>query len=94
MFVCNLSDGQLAHLWSARHLRSALLSFLLRRVSIFCLGFLDTVVMNPPSGIRRKGADIDSLSAALYIAPEAVYSLHKTSTRDVSGFFDVSRHKQ
>uniref|UniRef100_B9N7D0 Uncharacterized protein n=1 Tax=Populus trichocarpa TaxID=3694 RepID=B9N7D0_POPTR len=57
-------------------------------------GFVDTVVMNPPFGIRRKGADIDFLSAALKIAPEAVYSLHKTSTRDVSGFFDVSRSKQ
>ncbi|KAL9399433.1 hypothetical protein Peur_008394 [Populus x canadensis] len=57
-------------------------SGVLDRVSIFCLGFVDTVAMNPPFGIRRKGADVDFLSAALKIAREAVYSLHKTSTRE------------
>ncbi|KAL9362520.1 hypothetical protein Peur_045305 [Populus x canadensis] len=77
---------------NAEDLFSFFLSFLM--VSIFSLGFVDTVVMNPPFGIRRKVADIDFLSAALKIASEAVYSLQKTSTRDVSGFFDVSRNKQ
>ncbi|XVF49144.1 hypothetical protein PTKIN_Ptkin03bG0244800 [Pterospermum kingtungense] len=43
---------------------------------------VDTVVMNPPFGTRKKGADIDFLSVALKVASEAVYSLHKTSTRD------------
>ncbi|KAL5572628.1 hypothetical protein UlMin_022225 [Ulmus minor] len=43
---------------------------------------VDTVVMNPPFGTRKKGADMDFLSAALKIASQAVYSLHKTSTRD------------
>ncbi|CAK7337442.1 unnamed protein product [Dovyalis caffra] len=43
---------------------------------------VDTVVMNPPFGTRRKGADMDFLSAALKIAFQAVYSLHKTSTRE------------
>lgn len=47
---------------------------------------VDTVVMNPPFGTRRNGADMDFLSAALKIASRAVYSLHKTSTREVSGF--------
>ncbi|XP_048442317.1 rRNA N6-adenosine-methyltransferase METTL5-like isoform X2 [Pyrus x bretschneideri] len=45
---------------------------------------VDTVVMNPPFGTRKKGADMDFLSVALKIATQAVYSLHKTSTRDVS----------
>ncbi|ONH98049.1 hypothetical protein PRUPE_7G225500 [Prunus persica] len=43
---------------------------------------VDTVVMNPPFGTRKKGADMDFLSVALKIASQAVYSLHKTSTRD------------
>ncbi|PON62273.1 Protein-(glutamine-N5) methyltransferase, release factor-specific [Parasponia andersonii] len=42
----------------------------------------DTVVMNPPFGTRKKGADMDFLFNALKVASEAVYSLHKTSTRD------------
>ncbi|CAN1169970.1 rRNA N6-adenosine-methyltransferase METTL5 [Linum perenne] len=43
---------------------------------------VDTVVMNPPFGTRKKGADMDFLRVALKIASHAVYSLHKTSTRD------------
>ncbi|KDP33707.1 hypothetical protein JCGZ_07278 [Jatropha curcas] len=42
----------------------------------------DTVVMNPPFGTRKKGADMDFLFVALKVASQAVYSLHKTSTRD------------
>ncbi|KAJ6295903.1 hypothetical protein OIU78_023850 [Salix suchowensis] len=38
--------------------------------------------MNPPFGTRSKGADMDFLSVALKIASRAVYSLHKTSTRE------------
>lgn len=43
---------------------------------------VDTVVMNPPFGTRKKGADMDFLRVALKMASQAVYSLHKTSTRD------------
>ncbi|TXG61417.1 hypothetical protein EZV62_012780 [Acer yangbiense] len=43
---------------------------------------VDTVVMNPPFGTRKKGADMDFLYVALKVASQAVYSLHKTSTRD------------
>ncbi|PKI76268.1 methyltransferase-like protein 5 [Punica granatum] len=43
---------------------------------------IDTVVMNPPFGTRKKGADMVFLSSALKVASQAVYSLHKTSTRD------------
>ncbi|KAL6224053.1 hypothetical protein ACLB2K_002909 [Fragaria x ananassa] len=43
---------------------------------------VDTVIMNPPFGTRQKGADMDFLSVALKVASQAVYSLHKTSTRD------------
>jgi len=46
-------------------------------------GPFDTVVMNPPFGTRRAGADVAFLRAALALAgPRGrVYSLHKSSTR-------------
>ncbi|KAJ0638199.1 putative DNA methylase, N-6 adenine-specific, S-adenosyl-L-methionine-dependent methyltransferase [Helianthus annuus] len=48
---------------------------------------VDTVVMNPPFGTRKKGADMEFLSVALKVASQAVYSLHKTTTREVSPHF-------
>eukprot|EP00262_Sarcandra_glabra_P004437 TRINITY_DN15463_c0_g1_i1.p1 TRINITY_DN15463_c0_g1~~TRINITY_DN15463_c0_g1_i1.p1 ORF type:complete len:206 (+),score=35.83 TRINITY_DN15463_c0_g1_i1:118-735(+) len=42
---------------------------------------VDTIVMNPPFGTRKKGIDMDFLSTALKVASQAVYSLHKTTTR-------------
>ncbi|XP_058104321.1 uncharacterized protein LOC131248201 [Magnolia sinica] len=47
---------------------------------------VDTVVMNPPFGTGKKGSDMDFLFTALKVASQAVYSLHKTTTRDVSNF--------
>ncbi|RYQ91669.1 hypothetical protein Ahy_B09g097652 isoform C [Arachis hypogaea] len=41
-----------------------------------------TVIMNPPFGTRKKGADLDFLNVALKVASQAVYSLHKSSTRE------------
>lgn len=44
---------------------------------------VDTVVMNPPFGTKHnKGLDLVFLEAGLEMASTAVYSLHKTSTRD------------
>lgn len=72
---------------------------------------VNTVVMNPPFGTRKKGSDMEFLSIALkvridflsyampssvnvsdstncyQVASEAVYSFHKTTTRDVSSYF-------
>ena len=43
----------------------------------------DTVLTNPPFGTKHnKGADLAFLKAALSMASTAVYSLHKTTTRD------------
>jgi predicted RNA methylase len=42
----------------------------------------DTVVMNPPFGTKTKGADMDFLRFAARVAKKAIYTLHKTSTRD------------
>jgi len=45
----------------------------------------DTVIMNPPFGTKNnKGTDMAFLKTALEMARTAVYSLHKSSTRDVS----------
>lgn len=42
----------------------------------------DTVLMNPPFGTRRAGADVAFLRAAFRIATGAIYSFHKSSTRE------------
>jgi predicted RNA methylase len=45
---------------------------------------VETVIMNPPFGTRRKGADVTFLRAAAALVRArggAVYSLHKSSTR-------------
>jgi predicted RNA methylase len=47
--------------------------------------FFDTVIMNPPFGTKHNaGLDIKFLERAIGLSKGAVYSLHKTSTRDVS----------
>ncbi|KAI9316294.1 methyltransferase-like protein 5-like protein [Dichotomocladium elegans] len=45
-------------------------------------GKLDTIVMNPPFGTKNKGIDMVFLKKAIELAGTAVYSLHKTSTRE------------
>ncbi|ORY99379.1 methyltransferase-like protein 5-like protein [Syncephalastrum racemosum] len=45
-------------------------------------GRIDTIVMNPPFGTKNKGVDMVFLKKAIELAGTAVYSLHKTSTRD------------
>lgn len=42
----------------------------------------DTVIMNPPFGTRIRGADMAFLRAAARIASAAIYSLHKSTTRE------------
>lgn len=42
----------------------------------------DTVIMNPPFGTRRAGIDVCFLLRAVQLASSAVYSLHKSSTRE------------
>ncbi|ORX60469.1 S-adenosyl-L-methionine-dependent methyltransferase [Hesseltinella vesiculosa] len=45
-------------------------------------GRLDTIIMNPPFGTKNKGVDMVLLKKAVETANRAVYSLHKTSTRE------------
>lgn len=43
----------------------------------------DTILMNPPFGTKHNaGMDIKFLLSAINLARNAVYSLHKTSTRN------------
>lgn len=43
----------------------------------------DTVVMNPPFGTKNNaGIDMGFLEAATKLSSNAIYSLHKSSTRD------------
>lgn len=45
----------------------------------------DTVIMNPPFGTKQnQGLDMVFLKRAVNLTDGTVYSLHKTSTRDVS----------
>lgn len=38
---------------------------------------IDTVIMNPPFGVHRRGLDIAFLKSALRLRPRALYSIHK-----------------
>lgn len=42
----------------------------------------DTVIMNPPFGTKRKGVDMAFLHHAVQICKGAVYSMHKSATRE------------
>lgn len=45
--------------------------------------YFDTVVMNPPFGTKNNaGVDMKFLETAIMLSSNAVYSLHKSSTRD------------
>ncbi|GFN91057.1 methyltransferase-like protein 5 [Plakobranchus ocellatus] len=46
-------------------------------------GKFDTVVMNPPFGTKHnQGIDVDFLQTGLKLSSNALYSLHKSSTRE------------
>lgn len=42
----------------------------------------DVTIMNPPFGTKTKGIDMVFLKNAIGLSETAVYSLHKTSTRN------------
>lgn len=45
--------------------------------------YFDTVIMNPPFGTKKNaGIDMKFLETAIKLSSNAVYSLHKSSTRD------------
>lgn len=53
--------------------------------------YFDTVIMNPPFGTKNNaGIDMKFLEVALKLSSNAVYSLHKSSTRD----YVLSKAKQ
>lgn len=47
-----------------------------------CDGIFDTVILNPPFGTKNNsGIDMEFLKVAAQLTNNAIYSLHKTSTR-------------
>uniref|UniRef100_A0A7C2VGR3 Methyltransferase domain-containing protein n=1 Tax=Ignisphaera aggregans TaxID=334771 RepID=A0A7C2VGR3_9CREN len=46
-------------------------------VALFYVKKVETVIMNPPFGIHRRGADILFLKKALELKPSAIYTIHK-----------------
>lgn len=69
------------------------------RQGCFMLKKFDTVVMNPPFGTKCRGLDMLFLQQAISLTDNVVYSLHKTSSRDVSlsflfniTLFDLDSH--
>ncbi len=52
----------------------------------------EQVIMNPPFGCRRKGIDMCFLQRGVQMARTAVYSLHKTSTRQVHSTVGMCAH--
>ncbi len=50
-------------------------------VDRICIRNVDLVVMNPPFGVWRRGADVRFLDVALHIS-DIVYTIHKLSTLD------------
>lgn len=72
--LTNIKDGEFKNI---EFVRGDVLS------SSFKDNVCDTVVMNPPFGTKgNKGIDIEFVKVALGLARKAVYSLHKSSTRD------------
>jgi putative methylase len=53
-------------------------------------GKFDTVVMNPPYGVREEHADIKFLAQSFRVA-ETIYSIHKSTTRTYLREF-IARH--
>lgn len=50
---------------------------------------VDTIVMNPPFGVHRKGIDMVFLRKALELQPHAVYTIHKYNPESHKIVIDV-----
>ncbi len=46
-------------------------------VRVSAVRSIDTVVMNPPFGVHRRGADLEFLRVAMAMKPRSIYSIHK-----------------
>ena len=57
-------------------------TFSILHISHLPFSGFDTIIMNPPFGTRNTGIDAEFVTIAMKNA-RSVYSLHKTSTRDV-----------
>ncbi|MDK6029497.1 METTL5 family protein [Ignisphaera sp. 4213-co] len=55
------------------------INYLCSDVELLNLRGVDTVVMNPPFGVYKRGIDMVFLESALKIKPAAIYTIHKYS---------------
>jgi putative methylase len=62
-----------------RPLNDANVFFLCSDAVKIALRGVDTVIMNPPFGIYRRGIDMKFLASALNLKPHTVYTIHKFS---------------
>ncbi|XP_060572405.1 rRNA N6-adenosine-methyltransferase METTL5-like [Ruditapes philippinarum] len=75
----NIEEFEMENIEVEQHDVTALESEVMERLK----GNVDTVIMNPPFGTKHNaGIDMVFLKTALDLASTAVYSLHKTSTRE------------
>lgn len=59
------------------HSASSYTHYLCCDVEQLSLRSVDTVVMNPPFGVYRRGIDLQFLERAFEIMPSSIYSIHK-----------------
>ncbi|RLG77957.1 MAG: hypothetical protein DRO12_00760 [Thermoprotei archaeon] len=67
---------RLADEWARRLRLSERLHSLTAVIPNISLRGVDTVIMNPPFGIHRRGADMLFLKCAYSFAPQAIYTMH------------------
>ncbi len=75
--ICIDIDSDAVYVASRNLGGNAFIHLVVSDVRLLSLRGVDTVVMNPPFGVVRRGADIEFLRVALRIAREAVYTIHK-----------------
>ncbi|MCY0873708.1 MAG: METTL5 family protein [Acidianus infernus] len=53
----------------------------------------DTVIENPPFGVKRKGYDLIFLNSALDLSNDVVYSIHKSNEKSEKIIKNIARKK-
>jgi len=67
---------KLAEEWARRLRLSERFHSIEAEVPNIALRDIDTVVMNPPFGIHKRGADMLFLESAYALSPQAIYTMH------------------
>jgi len=86
--IClDVDEGALVEAYRWAHSEGVLdrLSYVAMLVPDVWMRAVDTIVMNPPFGVYRRGADTMFLRTALKLRPRAIYTIHMSDrgTREV-----------